>query len=223
MADPQRRLLFRVAVLGLAALACADSQADSPQALGAYPLDSIPRELRAGKQAPCYPEGLLTYAGELIPYSKPVRVHRAFRPALRELERLAISTAQEIYGRAPQQLLEMGAYRCREESRSRRLLSEHALGNALDVAGFRFGPLPEGETLSHGLPESLQQGFDARIDQHWDARSGAGEVHRDFLRTLARRVIERPDLFSVVLGPAYPGHKNHLHLDRAPYRLVAVF
>jgi hypothetical protein len=223
MGDPQPGRLFRVAVLGLAALACSDSQADSPVAPGAYSLDSIPRELRSGTQAPCYPEGLLRYAGDLIPYSKPVRVHRDFRPALREFERLAISTAEEIYGRAPQRLLDMGAYRCRKESRSRRLLSEHALGNALDVAGFRFGPLAEHEALPRGLPESLQQGFDARIDQHWDARSGAGEVHRDFLRTLARRVIERPDTFSVVLGPAYPGHKNHLHLDRAPYRLVAVF
>jgi hypothetical protein len=223
MGDSQRRLLFCIATLGLAALGCADSQADSPLALGAYPLDSIPRELEAGQRAPCYPDGLSSYAGELIPYSKPVRVHRDFRPRLLEFERLAISTAQEIYGRAPQQLLEMGAYRCRKESRSRRLLSEHALGNALDVAGFRFGPLAGGEELPRGLPDSLQQGFDARIDQHWDARSGAGEVHRDFLRTVARRVIERPDLFSVVLGPAYPGHTNHLHLDRAPYRLVAVF
>jgi hypothetical protein len=150
-------------------------------------------------------------------------VHREFRPVLREFERLAIRTAEEIYGRAPQRLLEMGAYRCRKESRSRRLLSEHALGNALDLAGFRFGPLAEDEELPPGLPDSLQRGFDARIDQHWDARSGAGEVHRDFLRTLARRVIERPDIFSVVLGPAYPGHSNHLHLDRAPYRLVEVF
>jgi hypothetical protein len=223
MDDPQPTLLFSAAMLGLAALACADSQADSPLALGAYPLDSIPRELRAGDQAPCYPDGLSSYAGELIPYSKAVRVHRDFRPVLREFERLAIRTAEEIYGRAPQRLLEMGAYRCRKESRSRRLLSEHALGNALDLAGFRFAPLAEDQELPPGLPDSLQRGFDARIDQHWDARSGAGEVHRDFLRTLARRVIERPDIFSVVLGPAYPGHSNHLHLDRAPYRLVEVF
>jgi hypothetical protein len=203
--------------------ACADSQADPPVAIGSYALDSIPRELRHGGEAPCYPDGLLDYAGEIIPYSKTVRVNRAFRPQLREFEAIVVATAEEFYGRAPTQLLEMGAYRCRQESASRRLLSEHALGNALDVAGFRFGPLGPGEELPSGLPESLREGFDARIDHDWNARSDAGEVHRDFLRALAKRVIDRSDLFTVVLGPAYPGHRNHLHLDRAPYRLIAVF
>ncbi len=39
-------------------------------------------------------------------------------------------------------------------------------------------------------------------------------------RLLAERVIDRPDLFRVVLGPSYPGHTGHFHFDLAPYRLV---
>lgn len=202
---------------------CADSQAGPPAAIGEYELDAIPRELERGGEAPCYPDGLVQYAGDVIPYSKSVRVNRAFRPQLREFEAMVVDTAEEFYGRAPARLLEMGAYRCRQESASRRLLSEHALGNALDVAGFRFGPLARGEQLPHGLPDSLREGFDVRIDHDWNGRSAEGEVHRDFLRAVAKRTIDRPDLFTVVLGPAYPGHRNHLHLDRAPYRLVAVF
>jgi len=37
------------------------------------------------------------------------------------------------------------------------------------------------------------------------------------------RLIGRQDLFRVVLGPAWPGHHNHFHLDFAPYRVVEVF
>ena len=43
------------------------------------------------------------------------------------------------------------------------------------------------------------------------------------LADLARRVIARPEVFRTVLGPAYPGHHNHFHLDCAPYRVVEVF
>lgn len=206
-----------------------DSTATSPAqpltataALGPYPLDKIAREVAKGQRPPCYPAGLVQYKGEVVPYDQPAEVHPAFRASLRAFEHLVVSTAREFYGRAPERILQMGAYRCRPNEKPRRLVSEHGLGNALDVAGFAFGPAAPGAAMPKRLPSELRSAFQVRVENHWNA-SGDERVHREFLRELARRVIARTDMFRVVLGPAYPDHQNHLHLDNAPYRLVKVF
>jgi hypothetical protein len=186
-----------------------------------YPLDVIPRETAKG-QAACVPKGLVTYGGDVLTYDQPVQVHPAFVPRLRDFERLVVKTAREFYGRAPSRLVQMGAYRCRPKEKPRRLLSEHGLGNALDVAGVRFGPAKPNERVPRGAPDALREPFEVRIETHWKA-GGRERVHREFLRELARRVIAARDMFRVVLGPAYPDHENHLHVDYAPYRLVRVF
>lgn len=62
-----------------------------------------------------------------------------------------------------------------------------------------------------------------RLGRDWNATRGAAALHAKFLRLVAERVIERKDLFRVVLGPSYPGHQGHFHFDLAPYRLVHVF
>jgi hypothetical protein len=43
------------------------------------------------------------------------------------------------------------------------------------------------------------------------------------LKTLARRLIGRKDVFRVLLGPGYPGHQNHFHFDMAPFTMVQIF
>jgi hypothetical protein len=101
-------------------------------------------------------------------------------------------------------------------------VSEHALGNAIDIAGFDFGPAARGAELPSTLPQPLRRAFQVRLLTHWNAQ-GAAQTHSRFLRALAGAVIARPDVFHVVLGPAWPGHKNHFHLDHAPYRVVEVF
>jgi hypothetical protein len=102
-------------------------------------------------------------------------------------------------------------------------VSEHALGNAIDLAGFDFGPARADQPLPAGTPPALRRAFQVRVETHWNARRGAGAAHARFLRELAQRLIDERGVFSVVLGPAWPGHHNHLHLDRAPYRVVEVF
>jgi hypothetical protein len=69
----------------------------------------------------------------------------------------------------------------------------------------------------------LRKGFQVRVKAHWTATDPVGAVHNRFLRTLATRLIERPDIFRVLLGPAYPGHDDHFHFDCAPWRLVEIF
>jgi hypothetical protein len=192
-------------------------------AIGAYALDAVPRVLSPGESLPCASGELVRYRGTRVRLARPGRVHPAFVPKLEGLEAIAEAVAIEVYGRAPRTLVHLGTQSCRRMRRYPDWVSEHALGNAIDVAGFDFAALPRGESLPSGVPASLRGGFKVRLDAHWHAARGADALHARFLRTLAQRLIERPDLFRVVLGPAFPGHHNHLHLDFAPYRVVEVF
>ena len=76
-----------------------------------------------------------------MPYHSTVTVHPAFRERLRRFEVVVHSVAMEIYGRAPRKIVHMGTFNCRRIRRFPHLISEHGLGNAIDVAGFDFGPL----------------------------------------------------------------------------------
>ncbi|HEX6241448.1 MAG TPA: extensin family protein [Polyangiales bacterium] len=190
----------------------------------AYPLDEVPRTLPERAPLPCEAGGLplVSYNGERLRYQKPVQVHQAFRAQLSAFEQIVEQVALAHYGRTPQRVVHMGGYNCRRMRRYPDWVSEHALGNAIDIAGFDFGPLARGAALPSGLPRALRSGFQVRLQTHWDGK-GSAEPHSRFLRALAQALIDRPDVFHVVLGPAWPGHKNHFHLDHAPYRVVEVF
>jgi hypothetical protein len=211
-----------VVLIGTAGTACASGWLGDDD-LGRYPLDGIERNLPRGEPLPCKEIELVTYRGEQIRYVRPVQVHPAFRERLRAFEALVVATAVEHYGRAPAKLLHLGAHNCRRIRAYPDFVSEHALGNALDVAGFAFAPLPRAATLPPGLPRALRGRFEVKLEPHWESTRGAGAVHSAFLRDLARRLIARTDIFRAVLGPSWPGHKNHFHLDCAPYRMTEVF
>jgi hypothetical protein len=206
------------------AICAAGARAAEPEDdLGRYPLDGAPRTLPRGARLPCAQE-LVVRRGDALRYGRPVRVHPAFADRLAGFERLVAELARSIYGRAPARIEHLGGYNCRRIRLYPDFVSEHALGNAIDVAGFDFAPLPRGSALPAELPASLRRGFAVRIERHWESRGGgANAVHQRFLHTLAHALIARTDLFRVVLGPAWPGHKNHLHLDCAPYRMIEVF
>ena len=183
----------------------------------AYPLDALPRGVVGG--ARCPEVELRTYAGSVVRDQKATRISVGVAGSLRGFEEIARDAAVEVYGRPPRRLRHLGTYACRAIRGIRSLLSEHALGNAIDVEGFDFGPAPRGSKP----PPGLRGAFSVRVEKHWDGRAGVAALHARFLRLVAERTIARPDLFRVVLGPSYPGHHNHFHLDVAPYRLVDVF
>jgi hypothetical protein len=85
-------------------------------------------------------------------------------------------------------------------------LSEHALGNAIDISGFRFEALD-------GAPA-----FEVRVDLHWRA-SGDEARHSRFLHALTETLLER-GVFRTLLGPAHPDHADHFHFDMAPHPYV---
>jgi hypothetical protein len=90
-------------------------------------------------------------------------------------------------------LKQISAYSCRpRNNEAGERLSEHAFGNALDVAGFR---LADGRTIT--------------VKHDW---SLGDDATRSFLREVLAAACER---FKTVLGPGVKYHGDHFHLDLA--------
>lgn len=144
-------------------------------------------------------------------YFPPAEVDCNVALALPRLERIAQEEAARHLHEPLLGLEHMGTYVCRPVRCTDRV-SQHAYGNAIDVAAFvtrglgtidverHFGPLPRTEEEAARGPETLSP----------EAR---------FLRAVARRLYDE-DVFSVVLTPFFDErHVNHFHLDMARYRV----
>ena len=213
---------LRAAVLGAAAALLL--LVSPPSAVAdEYPLDTVGRVVPPKGKLRCPEVELVRYRGDTIRYHRPVKVFVGFRDRLRLFEQVVREAAVEVYGRAPRRIKHLGTYNCRRIRAYPFLMSEHALGNGIDIAGFHFGPARRGDEAAKRLPRSLRRSFKVRVLKHWDGRGRAGRLHARFLRELARRLAARPDIFRVMLGPGYPGHKNHFHFDCSPWRLVDGF
>ena len=142
------------------------------------------------------------------------------KKSLEQFEKIVAETGRRVYGRAPNVIRHMGGYKCRRIGGYPHLLSEHSFGNAIDVSRFYF-PKLTGDAPEQ-LPKELHQRFEVRILNHWDDKHTANGLHRTFLRQLGQNLIDAK-LFRVLLGPSFPNHKDHFHLDCAPYTLVSIF
>lgn len=117
--------------------------------------------------------------------------------ALADFEaRVVQPAAQRHFGRRVAAIRNWGAYSCRMRSGDSRRLSEHALGQAIDIFAF-----------------DLAGGTRIAVRDHWRERGPRGR----FLREVARGACA---MFSVVLTPkSDAAHADHLHLDIGPNRL----
>ena len=197
------------------------SQPEEPDPVP-YALDTLSREVSPRGKVKCPKLPLISYRGEHVKYHKPVTIHPAFKERLTRFELLVKEVALEVYGRAPHKIRHLGTYNCRRIGGNRTLLSEHSFGNGIDVASFSFPRLKRGEKLPEGVPRSLRRAFTVDMLKHWNAQRKAKGLHQRFLHTLGRRLIESK-IFRVLLGPSFPGHKNHFHLDCAPYDVISIF
>ena len=185
----------------------------------AYALDDVPRTTTAGEKVQCHPEVLVLYRGDVVRLEPPSSVAEPFRERLQRFERAVSEIGVAVYGRAPSRIVHAGTYACREVAHREQRLSEHALGNAIDVTGFRFGALSKEATKTSVLPSKLRGPFLITITKDWHADPGASDVarkHREFFDRLAA-VLREQQLFRGVLGPGDPNHQTHLHLDMAPW------
>ena len=191
-----------------------------------YELDSLDRFLdQSQKKVRCAPESLVTYRGVAIRYHVPVTINPAFQERLGRFEGVVAEVSREVYGRPPRRIQHYGAYSCRTSRNRSRRLSEHALGNALDVVGFDFGPATKAEPLTPELPRRLTQSFQVRVAKHWSPglapeRDAVARAHARFLHLLTERLVARRDIFRGFVGPSDPSHTDHFHFDVAPWRYV---
>ncbi|MFO7178723.1 MAG: extensin family protein [Pseudomonadota bacterium] len=187
----------------------------------AYDLDVIERFVRrADGKIPCVRRGLVRYTGTTLQYRGAILVNEAFLERLARFEEVVANVAEETYGRRPLWIRHYGAYSCRTSRNRAHRLSEHALGNALDVVGFDFGPADDAATLPEGLPERLSRAFQVRVLRHWGAEKGVAAIHARFLRTITERLINRGDVFRGMIGPGHRDHADHFHFDMSPWRYI---
>jgi hypothetical protein len=135
-----------------------------------------------------------------ITWNRPAEMSCALAVQLDRFEREAVQqAAQRHFGRPVVLIRHFGAYTCRGENGGNGRLSQHALGNAIDIGGFE-----------------LADGTRIAVETDW---RGRGPRH-DFLHDVAKRACA---YFNVVLTPASDAlHRNHFHLDVGPYRLCSV-
>lgn len=203
---------------GPAMAAEAVNRAGAPRrAEPSYPLDRLLRS--SGQSAASCPKiELRKFRGDQLQFVPAVRVVEPFRKRLLELERVVREVSMRVYSRMPSAVLVAASYGCRSVRGKQRRLSEHALGNAIDIAGFRFPPLPSSRAA--GVPPALAAGFDVRVDQDWKERGNALRRRRSrFLHELTSALLQR-DTFRTLLGPAHRDHADHLHFDMAPQHYV---
>jgi hypothetical protein len=185
-----------------------------------YELDIIERRLGEGERATCEPKSMVSYRGSRLRYAGALTVSEPFKARLERFEDVVAEVALEVYGREPSRIRHYGAYSCRATRNRQWIVSEHALGNALDVVGFDFGPAGKKHALVEGLPATLKHPFQVRVGRHWAKTEGTAAIHARFLKLLTDRLRERDDIFRCMFGPGHGGHDDHLHLDVAPYRYV---
>lgn len=174
----------------------------------AYPLDAISRDLPEGEAVRCPELQYVQYLGEQVAFAAPVLVAAPFVDKLRAFEQIVAELGTVHFGRAPDRILHFGARACRTVRGSSRRLSEHALGNALDLSGFEWKRSASGPAIRISI----------RRDWPSPARPDDKEAERrhTFLRALVARITEE-STFRGVIGPGREGHADHLHLDQAPW------
>jgi hypothetical protein len=190
-----------------------------------YPLDAVSRQValpRKPARIDCSETALSRYAGSLVRYERAVHVAEPFQPKLTAFEEVVVDVARAYYGRPPKQVLHLGAFACRTVRGRSHRLSEHALGNAIDVRGFSFGAARRDDPVPEDFPAKLRRPFVVSVERHWahSAEDGANAHHRDFLRALVARV-RAEKIFRGIIGPGRPGHDNHFHFDYGPWSFAA--
>ncbi|HXP03951.1 MAG TPA: extensin family protein [Stellaceae bacterium] len=135
-----------------------------------------------------------------IALNQPAIMSCALATRIDDFERAVMQRiAVDDLGKYVSRIDHLGAYSCRSTSNHSGRLSEHALGLAIDISGFR---LTDGTVVS--------------VEHDWWAPG----PKRDFLHHLAKSAC---GYFSVVLTPSSDrDHFNHMHFDIGPDRLCSV-
>lgn len=195
---------LRSAALGLLALlaACANgeppSTAAGPSCTGELTtygavFESVPaRETTNG----CRLTDGVRLTRSSVALDQPVLINCATASHLLRFERDVVQpAAQRHFGQSLVRIRHFGGFACRGRADGARQLSEHALGNAIDIAGFDLG-----------------DGTQITVGRHWNDPG----PHGAFLKEVARGACK---VFHLVLTPRTDAlHRSHFHLDVGRWR-----
>ncbi|HYP77343.1 MAG TPA: extensin family protein [Polyangiaceae bacterium] len=212
-----RWALPHACVVAVATSAC--TLAELNQLTGdSYALDAMDRSPPPSAGPRCHPEALIRYRGTWVKLEPSSAVAPPFAARLEQFEELLAQLGQQVYGRAPTKILHAGTYVCRDVANQTTHLSEHALGNAIDVTGFSFPALPATAESPASLPPRLRSSFRVMVLQDYAPKSvtPTNELHQRFFSLLIQALNER-EIFRGMIGPPDPTHRTHLHLDMAPW------
>jgi len=148
------------------------------------------------------PEGVaIRRGGAGLRFQPQARVNCAFAQRLERFETIMQQEARAVLKSPVTSIVHLGTYNCRRMAAYPDWVSEHSFANAIDIAAF-----------------VLKNGRRVEVERDWvRAEKRAGTAAAQFLRRLTRRLYDEK-VFSVVLTPSFDSHhKNHLHLDGAPY------
>ncbi|MBV8564638.1 MAG: extensin family protein [Methylobacteriaceae bacterium] len=140
-----------------------------------------------------HPFRVTALAGGTVALNAPQTLSCPMIPALdRWIAEVVQPASQASFGQPVVGIRTFGSYSCRRANNDPfAAYSEHAFANAIDLAAFR---------LADGREISVLRGW--RGDP----------VEQSFLRTLDAGAC---GIFNTVLGPGYPLHDNHFHVDLA--------
>ena len=168
-----------------------------------WPVAPVPLENRILCQVP---KGLILSRGaSAVQYQPPARINCGFALRLARFEKVLQEEALKAFGKRAARIEQLGTYNCRRMAAYPDMVSEHSFANAIDIARI---VMTGGRTV-------------VVVERDWVARDAASDSQLKpaalFLRRLTRRLFDE-QIFSVVLTPSYDRHhRNHLHLDGAPY------
>jgi hypothetical protein len=201
-AAPSSQLRLGVALIAALLLASCGSHREGVEPARLPPevclarLDAlhVSYEKSASPEGPCPIYDPIRLRAADIPLSRPALMGCDLALAIDRFDREVVAPAARRYFNVTvKSVRHFGTYSCR--GRPGGEWSEHAKGNAIDIAGFL---LDDGTSIS--------------VEHDW---GGSGKK-RDFIHAVARGAC---DVFQMVLTPnSNRDHYNHLHLDIGPYK-----
>jgi hypothetical protein len=133
-----------------------------------------------------------------IRYGGPLFVDCSFALELPRIEAIVQEEAMRTFQAPVTNIATLGSYSCRKK-RGKNEVSEHAVGNAIDLAAFGV----------------RKRGTAASVARHYGLRKGDElTLEALFLERVEERLRDDTNL-SRVLGPRWDAaHRDHFHLDR---------
>lgn len=182
-----------------------------------YALNEWSRNVPAKGRLVCPDVPMVNYRGTKLNYGKTMRLYEGVVPHIQHMEDIIIRVATEVYGRAPSRLQTLGTLNCRRMRTYPTYISEHAFANAIDLAGFEFAPATKAQRAA--IPKALWGSQVVTVLRDWKGGRGVKATHQQFLHKLIVELIKE-DVFTLYLGPGFPGHEDHFHMDMSNFRMI---